>query len=129
MWVIYSGASGYQYATTKEKETINAPYYLIKFVCDTTKKTAYCVCNDASVYPTRSQKFLITEKSNPASGNGEVSLTYQGRSWKYFIYESSTIPVTETGLNEVDQGRAKVLQVSPTTPQKYTGYDSTLEQD
>jgi hypothetical protein len=129
MWVIYSGASGYQFATAKEKQLISTPYYLIKFLCDTTKKTAYCVCQDASVYPDRTQKFLITEKSNPTSGNGEVKLDYRGRSWRYFIYESSTVPVNETGLNEVDQGRVKVLQVSPTEPQKYTGYDSTLEQD
>lgn len=129
MWVIYKGVSGYQYASAQEKQTIDAPYYLIKFICDSTKKTAYCVCNDASVYPTRTQKFLITEKTNPASGNGEVSLDNRGRSWKYFIYESSTVPVSETGLNEVDQGRAKVLEVSPTVPQKYTGYTDTLEQN
>lgn len=129
MWVINSGVSGYQYATTKEKETLTAPYYLIKFVCDTTKKEAYCVCSDASVYPSRYQKFLITEKTNPTSGNGEVSLDYRGKSWKYFIYESSTVPVIETGLNEVEQGRAKVIQVSPTELQRYTGNQSTYEQD
>lgn len=129
MWVIYQNASGYVYPTTKEKETINAPYYLIKFVCDTTKKTAYCVCTDASVYPRRNQKFLITEKSNPISGNGEVSLDYKSRSWKFYVYESATVPVIETGLNEVERGRVKVLQSNPTERQKYTGYNDTLEQD
>lgn len=129
MWTIYSGVSGYVYPTTKEKETLTNPYYLIKFICDSTKKTAYCVCSDASVYPERYQKFLITEKTNPVSGNGEVSLDYRGKSWKYFIYESATTPVIETGLTELEQGRVKVLQVSPTEPQRYTGHQSTYEQD
>lgn len=129
MWTIYYGASGYVYPTTREKETLTNPYYLIKFVCDTTKKTAYCVCSDASIYPERNQKFLITEKTSPVSANGEVSLAYQGRSWKYFVYESSTVPVIETGLNEVENGRVKVLKSTVTSPQRYTGYSDTLEQD
>lgn len=129
MWTIYSGVSGYVYPTTKEKETLTNPYYLIKFICDSTKKTEYCVCSDAYVYPERYQKFLITEKTNPVSGNGEVSLDYRGKSWKYFVYQSATVPVIETGLTELEQGRVKVLQVSPTEPQRYTGHQSTYEQD
>lgn len=129
MWIIYSGVSGYVYPTTKEKELLTSPYYLIKFVCDTTKKSAYCVCSDLSSYPERNQKFLITEKTNPVSGSGEVSLDYRGKSWKYFVYESATVPVIETGLNEVENGRVKVLQVSPTELERYEGHQSTLEQD
>lgn len=129
MWTIYYGASGYVYPTTKEKELLTNPYYLIKFVCDTTKKTKYCVCSDVSAYPNRYQKFLITETSTPVSANGQVSLDYRGRSWKYFVYESSTVPVIETGLTEVERGRVKVLQSSVTTSETYTGYQSTFEQD
>lgn len=129
MWIIYSGVSGYVYPTTKEKETLTSPYYLIKFICDSTKKTAYCVCSDASLYPDRYQKFLITETSSPVSANGQVSLDYRGKSWKYFVYESATVPVIETGLTELERGRVKVLEVSPTEPQRYTGNQSTFEQD
>lgn len=128
MWIIYRGQSGYVYPTTKEKELLSSPYYLIKFVCDTTKKTKYCTASDASAYPNRYQQFLITETSTPVSANGEVSLDYRGRSWKYFVYESSTVPIIETGLTEVENGRVKVIDASATTPQTYTGYTDTAEQ-
>lgn len=128
MWIIYRGASGYVYPTTREKELLTSPYYLIKFICDTTKKTAYCTASDVSAYPNRNQKFLITETSTPVSANGQVSLDYRGRSWKYFVYESATVPIIETGLTEVENGEVKVINGSATTPQRYTGYTDTSEQ-
>lgn len=126
MWVIYQGVSGYQYPTTKEKETIQNPYYLIKFVHDSTNQTRYCICSDSSVYPERNQRFKITETGTPVSGNGEVKLDHL-RSWKYFIYESVTVPVIETGLKELEQGRVKVF--APTSSlNKYEGYQTTKEE-
>jgi len=128
MWTIYQGVTGYVYSTTKEKELLTNPYYLVKMVHDSTKNAVYMVCSDLSNYPTRNQKFLIKETNTPVSAYSQVKLDHK-RSWKYFIYETATVNVVnETGLNEVERGRAKVYEVTATELQKYDNNQSTYKE-
>lgn len=134
MWVINQGASGYQYCTTKEKETISNPNYLIRFIQDTGKNERYCgIITDYSAYPSRDQKFLITETSGAIWYNAQVNLDHK-QSWKYYVYEVADITqianpalVDYTTLNELEQGRVKVLGTATTIP-SFTGYQSTFEE-
>lgn len=124
---ITRAATGYIYPTTREKEDLTAPYYLIKFVSVSTKNTRYCWVTDSSSYPDRYQKFQIIETSSAVSGTNQVNLDNYGM-WDYYIYEyTGTAPSTETGLNEVEQGQADVLHTA-TNLDTYGGYQSTYKQ-
>lgn len=137
MWLITQGSTDYQYATTKEKETISSPYYIVRFIQDTGKNERYCTVTDSSSYPLRFQKFSITETTTPTAFTSQVKLDHKA-SWKYYIYEISAADygniisldlVDYTALNEVEQGRVKVYPSSTTTLATYTGYQSTFEEN
>ena len=134
MWLITQGASGYQYPTCKEKETLTNPNYLIRFIQDTGKNDRYCgITTDLSAYPERYQKFLITETSGAIWYNGQVNLDHK-QSWKVYIYEVADILnivnpalVDYTALNLVQQERLKVLSTTTAIP-RFTGYQSTYQE-
>lgn len=123
---ITRSATGYIYVTTREKELLTSPYYLIKFVSVSTKDERYCWVTDSSSYPDRYQRFNINETAVPTSGTNQVLLDTTGI-WDYYIYEyTGTAPSDETGLTEVEQGQADVLH-TPSTLQTYGNYQSTFK--
>lgn len=112
--------------TCKEAETLTAPSYLIKFYCVSTKDTRYCWVTDSSSYPERYQEFSFTETNTPTSGTNQVKLDSKNV-WDFYIYEyTGTAPATETGLNEVEQGQAWVIN-SATPLVEYDSYQSTYK--
>lgn len=112
--------------TCKEAETLTAPSYLIKFYCVSTKDIRYCWVTDSSSYPARYQEFEFTETNTPTSGTNEVKLDTKNV-WDFYIYEyTGTAPATETGLNEVEQGQAWVIN-TPTPLVEYDSYQSTYK--
>lgn len=114
--------------TCKEAETLTAPSYLIKFYCVSTKDTRYCWVTDSSSYPDRYQEFEFTETNSPTSGTNEVKLDSKNV-WDFYIYEypnDQAPPSDETGLNEVEQGQAWVIN-TPTPLVEYDSYQSTYK--
>lgn len=123
---ITRAATGYIYVTTREKEELTNPSYLIRFVCVSTKDERYCWVTDSSSYPDRYQRCSITETDTPTSGTNQVKLDTTG-TWDYYIYEyTGTAPSDETGLTEVEQGQCEVLHTA-TTLQTYGSYQTTYK--
>ncbi len=128
MVFIDRASTNYLYLTLREKEELTAPYYLIKFVCVSTKDVRYCWCTDSSSYPDRYQKLTVVETNSPTSGTNQVKLDTKSV-WEYYVYEydsSDPTPTDETGLNEVEQGQVTINRTQ-TTLQSYNGYQSTYK--
>ena len=112
MWIIERGATKFVYATCKEKSLLTNPSYLIKFINDLGNNVKYCIVEDVSSYPDRTQKFEIVETDTPFSNintpTNQVKLNYLGK-WKYFIYEAESFSSVDTeGLTLVEQGKLVV---------------------
>lgn len=123
-------------ATCKEKSILTSPSYIIQFKSDTRKEYRYCIGTDTSTYPERYQTFSVIETSSPTALTNQVKLDIS-RSWKYYIYEITAAAlalitdlstVDYTTLTQVEQGKVKVLDASPTTKQTYTGNQSTFKE-
>ena len=134
MWLITQGTTAYKYATTKEKELITSPYYIVKFVHDMTKQERFCTVTDSSSFPLRFQKFSIVETTTPTSFTNQVKLDHK-QAWKYYIYEISAADygnivsldlVDYTALNLLEQGRLRVTTTA-ITRQEYT-YTNTRQE-
>ena len=112
--------------TTKEKELLTNPSYLVKFVCVSTKDIRYAWCTDSSSYPERYQSLSLTETNTPASGTSQVKLDTKSI-WEYYIFEyTGAAPSTETGLNEVEQGQVTIYRATPTIT-SFDGYQATYK--
>lgn len=110
--------------TLTEKGT--ATYYLFEFKSDTTEGVVYAIAQDASSYPARYNKFILTEvgTGTPTPTNAEIKLANEGQ-WRYYIYaNSSSSNVDPTGLEMLEQGIVKVEGTVTATP-TYGGGNST----
>jgi hypothetical protein len=121
MQLINKGQNNYLVFTLYEKQTLTVPYFLFEFTSKLTKNPVYFIAADVSSYPTRFNKFLITETSGsqiPTSGTIELE---EGEH-DYTIYEqtssSNLNPVLATGIVEI--GMVKVQDTAPT----FKTYDS-----
>lgn len=138
MLVITRATTNTIYPTLKEKGVLTSPSYVIKFISDFkgSGDARYCVCTDASTYPDRYQQLTVVETTSPTQISNQVKLD-NSLSWKYTIYECTAAYIatltnwtqfSSSGLTTVEIGRVKVINSSTTTPQTYTGYQTTYKE-
>jgi len=115
MQIINKGQNNFLVFTLTEKVTINNPYYLFSFKHQVLMSTVNFIASDVSGFPTRYNKFLITETTGTVNlTSGIVSLPETGF-YEYAIYEqtsSSNLNVANAeGLLEI--GMVKVESPVP----------------
>lgn len=115
-------------ATLTEKCTLESPVFLFRFVNDETKIEYSCIVADISEFPTRYNKFSITEKTDPTiteRRNGNIELPKAGF-YHYYIYEQESDSNLDYTLatTEVEVGKLKVPGDSRTV-ESYTPANNT----
>ena len=90
--------------TLSESVTISNPYYLFVFQNEYNKNADpfLWVAEDISEHTNRYNLFLMDETTSESFTIGQYT---------YIIYESETLPIDETGLNAVEEGRMVVTGV------------------
>lgn len=122
MQIINKGQNNFLIFTLSEKVTLTNPYYLFSFKHQVLMSSVNFIASDVSGFPTRYNKFLITETTGTVNlTSGVVSLPETGF-YEYAIYEqtsSSNLDISNTtGLLEI--GMVKVESNLPI----YTEYDN-----
>ena len=122
MQIINKGQNNFLIFTLSEKVTLTNPYYLFSFKHQVLMSSVNFIASDLSGFPTRFNKFLITETTGSVNlTSGVVSLPETGF-YEYAIYEqtsSSNLNVANvTGLLEI--GMVKVESTLPI----YNEYDN-----
>jgi len=115
MQIINKGQNNFLVFTLSEKVTISNPYYLFSFKHQVLMSSVNFIASDVSSFPTRFNKFLITETTGVTNlTSGIVSLPETGF-YEYAIYEqtsSSNLNIENaTGLLEI--GMVKVESPVP----------------
>jgi hypothetical protein len=115
MQIINKGQNNFLVFTLTEKVTLNNPYYLFSFKHQVLMSTVNFIASDVSGFPTRYNKFLITETTGVTNlTSGIVSLPEMGF-YEYAIYQqtsSSNLNVANAeGLLEI--GMVKVESPIP----------------
>lgn len=122
MQIINKGQNNFLIFTLSEKVTLTNPYYLFSFKHQVLMSSVNFIASDVSGFPTRYNKFLITETTGTFNlTSGVVSLPETGF-YEYAIYEqtsSSNLDISNTsGLLEI--GMVKVESNLPI----YREYDN-----
>ena len=122
MQIINKGQNNFLIFTLSEKVTLTNPYYLFSFKHQVLMSSVNFIASDVSGFPTRFNKFLITETTGSVNlTSGVVSLPETGF-YEYAIYEqtsSSNLNLANiTGLLEI--GMVKVESTLPI----YNEYDN-----
>jgi len=122
MQIINKGQNNFLIFTLSEKVTLTNPYYLFSFKHQVLMSSVNFIASDVSGFPTRYNKFLITETTGTVNlTSGVVSLPETGF-YEYAIYEqtsSSNLDLANvTGLLEI--GMVKVESNAPI----YNEYDN-----
>ena len=122
MQIINKGQNNFLIFTLSEKVTLTNPYYLFSFKHQVLMSSVNFIASDVSGFPTRYNKFLITETTGTVNlTSGFVSLPETGF-YEYAIYEqtsSSNLDISNTtGLLEI--GMVKVESNLPI----YREYDN-----
>lgn len=122
MQIINKGQNNFLVFTLSEKVTLTNPYYLFSFKHQVLMSSVNFIASDVSSFPTRYNKFLITETTGTVNlTSGVVSLPETGF-YEYSIYEqtsSSNLDINNTtGLLEI--GMVKVESNLPI----YNEYDN-----
>ena len=122
MQIINKGQNNFLIFTLSEKVTLTNPYYLFSFKHQVLMSSVNFIASDVSGFPTRDNKFLITETTVTVNlTSGVVSLPETGF-YEYAIYEqtsSSNLDISNTtGLLEI--GMVKVESNLPI----YREYDN-----
>ena len=122
MQIINKGQNNFLIFTLSEKVTLTNPYYLFSFKHEVLMSSVNFIASDVSGFPTRFNKFLITETTGSVNlTSGVVSLPETGF-YEYAIYEqtsSSNLNLANvTGLLEI--GMVKVESTLPI----YNEYDN-----
>ena len=122
MQIINKGENNFLIFTLSEKVTLTNPYYLFSFKHQVLMSSVNFIASDVSGFPTRYNKFLITETTGTVNlTSGVVSLPETGF-YEYAIYEqtsSSNLDISNaTGLLEI--GMVKVESNLPI----YREYDN-----
>lgn len=79
--------------TLTENSTVSNPIYLFLFKNQQSGVDYYFISTDISAYKERYNQFDVTEKTNPDTLNGEVSLGHEGF-YDYIIYQTSLVNTT-----------------------------------
>lgn len=122
MQIINKGQNNFLIFTLSEKVTLTNPYYLFSFKHQVLMSSVNFIASDVSGFPTRYNKFLITETTGTVNlTSGVVSLPETGF-YEYAIYEqtsSSNLDISNTtGILEI--GMVKVESNLPI----YNEYDN-----
>lgn len=122
MQIINKGQNNFLIFTLSEKVTLTNPYYLFSFKHQVLMSSVNFIASDVSGFPTRYNKFLITETTGTVNlTSGVVSLPETGF-YEYAIYEqtsSNNLDISNTsGLLEI--GMVKVESNLPI----YREYDN-----
>ena len=122
MQIINKGQNNFLIFTLSEKVTLTNPYYLFSFKHQVLMSSVNFIASDVIGFPTRYNKFLITETTGTVNlTSGVVSLPETGF-YEYAIYEqtsSSNLDISNTtGLLEI--GMVKVESNLPI----YREYDN-----
>lgn len=122
MQIINKGQNNFLIFTLSEKVTLTNPFYLFSFKHQVLMSSVNFIASDVSGFPTRYNKFLITETTGTVNlTSGVVSLPETGF-YEYAIYEqtsSSNLDISNTtGLLEI--GMVKVESNLPI----YREYDN-----
>ena len=125
MIVINKNTTNNFVATLYELSQLTDPNYLFEFESDQTKTKYYTIITDVSTNKPRYNEFNFVEGSDDPT-NGSLDLGSPGF-YNYKVYEqASSSNLNPTGLNEVEQGKLKLIDstyqpsfnqhsVSPTT--------------
>ena len=125
MIVINKNTTNNFVATLYELSQLTDPNYLFEFASDQTKTKYYTIITDVSTNKPRYNEFNFVEGSDDPT-NGSLDLGSPGF-YNYKGYEqASSSNLDPTGLNEVEQGKLKLIDstyqpsfnqhsVSPTT--------------
>jgi len=125
MIVINKNTTNNFVATLYELSQLTDPNYLFQFESDQTKTKYYTIITDVSTNKPRYNEFNFVEGSDDPT-NGSLDLGSPGF-YNYKVYEqASSSNLDPTGLNEVEQGKLKLIDstyqpsfnqhsVSPTT--------------
>ncbi len=125
MIVINKNTTNNFVATLYELSQLTDPNYLFEFESDQTKTKYYTIITDVSTNKPRYNEFNFVEGSDDPT-NGSLDLGSPGF-YNYKVYEqASSSNLDPTGLNEVEQGKLKLIDstyqpsfnqhsVSPTT--------------
>jgi len=116
--------------TFTELTTVSPLTYVIAFINDETNESSYCqLGTNTSLYTSRYDKFVITDKVNPNGFNSEVNLTLGD--YEYIAYQTSEDTSAWVDLTNilnvgtiVEQGKARVF-TTETTNTIYSGATST----
>jgi hypothetical protein len=113
--------------TLKEKQTLEAPYFLFVFKNEQSNTMSACVSTDISLFTYRYNQFVITETNMPNNLNSEVELAIPGF-YQYEIYEqtSSTNLNPALATNLLECGKAKVYETQSGIPQFTSTETSTI---
>jgi hypothetical protein len=74
--------------TLTENSTLANPIYLFKFVNQQSFVPYYFIANDTSNFKNRYNSFIVTDKVNPNTLSGEVSLGNEGF-YNYEVYQTT----------------------------------------
>ena len=98
MQIINKGQNNFLIFTLSEKVTLTNPYYLFSFKHQVLMSSVNFIASDVSGFPTRFNKFLITETTGSVNlTSGVVSLPETGF-YEYAIYEQTS----SSNLNSLD---------------------------
>ena len=122
MQIINKGQNNFLIFTLSEKVTLTNPYYLFSFKHQVLMSSVNFIASDVSGFPSRYNKFLITETTGTVNlTSGVVSLPETGF-YEYAIYEQTSLSNLDvsntTGLLEI--GMVKVESNLPI----YREYDN-----
>jgi hypothetical protein len=115
MQIINKGQNNFLVFTLTEKVTLNNPYYLFSFKHQVLMSSVNFIASDVSSFPTRFNKFLITETTGTVNlTSGIVSLPETGF-YEYSIYEqtSSSNLNTDNATGLLEIGMVKVESPVP----------------
>lgn len=103
--------------TLTEAATLTNPKFLFEFKNDQDGKYKYFIAADTSSYPSRYNKFSITEKANPNALIGEVQMVLTGF-WSYRVFEQTSStnldPTLCDNTQPLEVGKVLVIGTEPT---------------
>lgn len=108
--------------TLYEKQTLNSPVFLFRFINDTTRQQVTFIAQDISSYRYRYNRFTITETSGTNYlASGIITLNPVGF-WRYEVYEqtsATSLNVAALSSEPLETGKVKVVG----TGTEWKGYE------
>ena len=108
---ITRGQANTIYVTATELSSLTSPYFMIRFIKDSTLLDTSVVVTNTSSYTRRYDSFVVTESDTESRLTGTLKLN--AGDWHYKIYEQSTASLT-VGPNDnlLEDGVCKVTDTA-----------------